>query len=79
MGWSVLSTVVIWPIIVAAACVIEIVTNGTKRGVFFILVLALSLIVSFAVRFPGGALASGVIAVLLVGAVQAIVQKRKTE
>ena len=79
MGWSVLSTAVIWPVIVAAAYVIEIAANGEKRALFYILVLVLGLAVSFAVRFLWGALVSGVIAVLIVGAVHAMVQKRKTQ
>jgi len=78
MGRAVLSTAVIWPIIVAVTSVLEIVNYGTLRNAYIVLVLGAGLIVSFLVRFPGGALVSGLIMLMIVYGMQQIVHTKKS-
>ncbi len=79
MGWVFLSTVVIWPVVVAFAGALETLAFGSMRGVYTILALALGLVVSLVVRFPGGALVSGLIALTLVYAFRKPLTSIKTE
>ena len=78
LGWVFLSTVVIWPVVVAFTGALEILAFDTMRGVYAILVLALGLVVSLMVRFPGGALVSGLIALALVYAFRGPLTSIKT-
>ena len=78
LGWVFLSTVVIWPVVVAFTGALEILAFGSVRGVYAILVLALGLVVSLMVRFPGGALISGLIALALVCAFRELITSIKT-
>ena len=78
MGWAVLSTAVVWPAVVAVSSVFEILAHRTMRGVFVAVVLFTSLIVSFTVRFPGGALASGLIAMLITAGIHQLVISLRT-
>ena len=70
LGWALLSTVVIWPVVVAFTGALETLAFGSMRRVYVILVLVLGLAVSLVVRFTGGALISGLIALAIIYALK---------
>lgn len=70
LGWAFLSTIVLWPIIVVIASIVEIHTNSDLRGTYIVVALCIGFIVSFMVRFPGGTFLSGMLTILVFVAVQ---------